>query len=196
MWNIDNLVEILEILATIKHLHLLGPVIHLYPGTPKSDEARMEILQKGLEIINEKFPLESQFCLIDLTSQHEIKKYKWEKAVLNDGIIQNHLMVFDEFCYDEETSVQLGLPKDYNRDVTIDTVKSPEEARREKHPRSNPDHSLKDKNNSSSSTLTSNASQFPETSMLVEPSGGTKRGYSFSHSGPIPTDKKTNQGRY
>ena len=64
----------------------MGPIIHLRAGARKSDDARVEILQEGLEIIHENFPLDSQFCLIDVISQHEIKKQKWKKAVLNNGI--------------------------------------------------------------------------------------------------------------
>ena len=55
-------------------------------GTRKSDDARVEILQEALEIIHENFPLDSQFLLIDYISKHEIRKQKWQKAVLNKGI--------------------------------------------------------------------------------------------------------------
>ena len=51
-----------------------------------SNKDRVKILQEGLEIIHEKFPLDSQFCLIDFISEHEIRKQKWKKAVLTKGI--------------------------------------------------------------------------------------------------------------
>ena len=79
----------------------MSPIIHLKAGTRKSDDARVEILQEGLEIIHEKFPLDSQFCLIDFISQHEIRKQKWKKAVLNNGIDLD-FEVDEDDSYDED----------------------------------------------------------------------------------------------
>ena len=56
------------------------------PGNKKSDEERVEILKESLKIIHDKFPIDSQFCLIDFISEHEIRKQKWKKAELTKGI--------------------------------------------------------------------------------------------------------------
>ena len=104
LWDIDNFVMILETLAKIKHLYLLGPIIHLTPGYKKSDEERVEILEEGLKIIHEKFPLESQFLIVDFISRHEIRKQQWKKAELNRGI-DEHFEV-DEIDYYDESDTE------------------------------------------------------------------------------------------
>ena len=90
---------ILKQLGEIKHLHILGPIIHIMPGCKKSDEERVEILKQSLKIIHEKFPIESSFCLIDFISQHDIRKQKWKQAELNRGIdLDFEVDKNDDYC--------------------------------------------------------------------------------------------------
>ena len=83
LWNIDNLLKVLSTLSSIKNLHLLGPIIHLQPGNRTPTNMNTKILELGLKIIQGKFPMETQFRLIDQVSCHEIRKVKMEKPILN-----------------------------------------------------------------------------------------------------------------
>ena len=52
-------------------------------------------------MINDKFPLETQFLIIDFISEHEIRKLVGEKAVLEVGI-DTDFQVDENDSYDED----------------------------------------------------------------------------------------------
>ena len=91
-WIIDNLVEYLEILGAIKNLQIWNLPANLRISTPGKHktrltiETRIEILNDGIKIINDKFPIETEFELIDRISGHGIVKRKWGKAVVQEVI--------------------------------------------------------------------------------------------------------------
>ena len=91
-WIIDNLVENLEILGSRKNLEIWNMSANLgisIPGKHKKRltiETRIEILNDGIKIINDKFPIETEFELIDRISGHTIVKRKWKKAVVQEII--------------------------------------------------------------------------------------------------------------
>ena len=91
-WIIDNLVKNLEILGAIKNLQIWNMSATLgisYPGKHKKRltiETRIEILQDAVKIISDKFPIETEFELIDRISGHRIVKRKWKKAEVQEVI--------------------------------------------------------------------------------------------------------------
>ena len=91
-WIIDNLVKNLEILGAIKNLQIWNMSATLgisYPGKHKKRltiETRIEILNEAVKIINDKFPIETEFELIDRISGHRIVKRKWNKAEVQEII--------------------------------------------------------------------------------------------------------------
>ena len=109
-WIIDNLVKNLEILGAIKNLQIWNMSATLgisYPGKHKKRltiETRIEILNEAVKIINDKFPIETEFELIDRISGHRIVKRKWRKAEVQEIIEapESHSDSSDES--DEESS--------------------------------------------------------------------------------------------
>ena len=109
-WIIDNLVKNLEILGAIKNLQIWNMSATLgisYPGKHKKRltiETRIEILQDAVKIISDKFPIETEFELIDRISGHGIVKRKWKKAEVQEVIEapESHSDSSDES--DEESS--------------------------------------------------------------------------------------------
>ena len=109
-WIIDNLVENLGILGAIKYLQIWNMSATLgisYPGKHKKRltiETRIEILHDAVKIINDKFPIETKFELIDRISGHRIVKRKWKKAEVQEIIEapESHSDSSDES--DEESS--------------------------------------------------------------------------------------------
>ena len=91
-WIIDNLVKNLEILGAIKNLQIWNMSATLgisYPGKHKKRltiETRIEILNEAVKIINDKFPIETEFELVDRISGHRIVKRKWKKAEVQEII--------------------------------------------------------------------------------------------------------------
>ena len=91
-WMIDNLVKNLEILGAIKNLQIWNMSATLgisYPGKHKKRltiETRIEILQDAVKIINDQFPIKTEFELIDRISGHRIVKRKWKKAEVQEVI--------------------------------------------------------------------------------------------------------------
>ena len=91
-WIIDNLVENLEILGAIKNLQIWNMSATLgisYPVKHQKRltiETRIEILNEALKVINDKFPIETEFELIDRISGHGIVKRKWKKAEVQEVV--------------------------------------------------------------------------------------------------------------
>ena len=91
-WIIDNLVKNLEILGAIENLQIWNMSATLgisYPGKHMKRltiETRIEILNEAVKIINDKFPIETEFELIDRISGHGIFKRKWRKAEVQEVI--------------------------------------------------------------------------------------------------------------
>ena len=91
-WIIDNLVKNLEILGAIKNLQIWNMSATLgisYPGKHMKRltiETRIEILNEAVKIINDKFPIETEFELVDRISGHRIVKRKWKKAEVQEII--------------------------------------------------------------------------------------------------------------
>ena len=91
-WIIDNLIENLEILGAIPNLHIWNMAATLgisHPGKHKKRltiKNRIEILNEAVKIINDKFPIETEFELIDRISGHRIVKRKWNKAEVQEII--------------------------------------------------------------------------------------------------------------
>ena len=91
-WIIDNLVENLEILGAIKNLQVWNMSANLGISIPGKNqkrltiETRIEILNEAVKVINDKFPVETEFELIDRISGHGIFKRKWRKAEVQEVI--------------------------------------------------------------------------------------------------------------
>jgi hypothetical protein len=109
-WIIDNLVENLEILGAIKNLQIWNMSANLgisIPGKHKKRltiETRIEILNDGIKIINDKFPIETEFELVDRISGHGIVKRKWKKAEVQEVIEASESQSDSSEESDEESS--------------------------------------------------------------------------------------------
>ena len=109
-WIIDNLVKNLEILGAIKNLQIWNMSATLgisYPGKHKKRltiETRIEILQDAVKIISDKFPIETEFELIDRISGHRIVKRKWKKAEVQEVIEASESQSDSSDASDEESS--------------------------------------------------------------------------------------------
>ena len=109
-WIIDNLVENLEILGAIPNLQIWNMSATLgisHPGKHKKRltiETRIEILNEGVKIINDKFPIETEFELIDRISGHRIVKRKWKKAEVQEVIEASESQSDSSDESDEESS--------------------------------------------------------------------------------------------
>ena len=87
VWKIKNITKILDFLASFKYIHLkittevfvIDNFWFLDEPDPMTAEERRQILEKALEIICEKFPIESEIELVDGTSGLSIVKEKWEQ---------------------------------------------------------------------------------------------------------------------
>ena len=49
-------------------------------------DAKLEVLNTALQIINDKFPIESEMDLIETKSGFAIIKRKWQKAYIDENI--------------------------------------------------------------------------------------------------------------
>ena len=86
-WKIENLTRILDYLSSFKYIHLkitteifvIDNFWFLDEPDPMTAEKRHQILEKALETIREKFPIESEIELVDGKSGLSIVKEKWEQ---------------------------------------------------------------------------------------------------------------------
>jgi len=87
MWELSHLPQMLEDLAKIKYLHIwsLKTSLKVTPSQ-KDKDAKLEVFNIALQIINNKFPIESEMDLIETKSGIAIIKRKWQKAFIDENV--------------------------------------------------------------------------------------------------------------